>query len=112
MGIFEQILDKFTKNDKNIFVDTDKKISKFDGINLNNLVVFAPKNLSELNKVIDCIASNQPIIINISSFKKNQQQYSNYLSGAVYATHAKVYQLENQLFLITPKNSRISRLRQ
>lgn len=110
MGIFEQIFDKFTENDKNIFVDTDKKISKFDGINLNNLVVYAPKNLRELNKVIDCVATGQSIIINFSSFKKNREQYSNYLSGAVYAIRAQVYQLENQLFLISSKNSKISTL--
>ena len=110
MGIFEQFLSNFRANE-NSFVDIQKDISKFDGINLNGLVVYAPKNLKELNKVIDCVLCGQTIIINFASIKKiEQQQFSNYLSGAVYALRAQVFHLQNQLFVISPKNMKISTL--
>ena len=111
MGVFEQIYDKFLSNTKNSFVEVANNISKFDGINLNNLVVYAPKNLVELNKVIDCVACGQSIIINFASIAKGDcVGFSNYLSGAVYALKAQVFKLENQLFVIAPKNIKISTL--
>ena len=111
MGLFEQIFDKFlTKTDKN-FVDVSKNIAKFDGINLNSLVVYAPQNLFQLNKVIDCIASNQSIIINFSSIKKNEYTaFSNYLSGAVFALKAQVFKLQTNIYVIAPKNIKIATL--
>ena len=108
MSIFEQIFDKFlSKNDKNT-VGISKNISKFDGINLNNLVVYAPKNLFELNKVIDCISANQSIIINFAGIdKKEYNELSNYLSGAVYAIKAQVFKLQSGLYVIVPKNVKL-----
>lgn len=111
MGIFEHIFGKFLQNGDKNFVDISKKISKFDGINLNALVVYAPKNIVELNKVIDCVSTGQSIIINFSSIKKSEyNNLSNYLSGAVYAMKAKVFRLQSELYVIAPKNVKIATL--
>ena len=111
MGIFEHIFNKFLQNNDKKVVDISKNISKFDGINLNALVVFAPKNIVELNKVIDCISMGQSIIINFSSIKKSEYNHlSNYLSGAIYAMRAKVYRLQSELYVIAPKNVKIATL--
>ena len=111
MGLFEQFIQNFLSNQDRGFVSVSKNISKFDGINLNSLVVYAPKNIAELNKVIDCIMIGQSVIINFSSIpKKDLLSFSNYLSGAIYAIKAQVFKLQNQLFVITPKNIKLATL--
>ena len=111
MGIFEQIFGKFLSKDEKSFVDVSKNICKFDGINLNSLVVFAPKNIFELNKVIDCVAANQPIIINFSAIKKSEYfELSSYLSGAIFALKAQAFRLQSGLYVIVPKNVKLATL--
>lgn len=111
MSFFEDIFDKFLLKDNQSFVGVSNNIPKFDGINLNSLVVYAPKNIFELNKVIDCIVANQSIIINFSSIKKNDYDaMSNYLSGAVFALKAQVFKLQSCLYVIVPKHIKIATL--
>src|SRR5574344_1638313 len=105
MSLLRTLLNTFNKeqtSDKQIKVA--EQIQKYDGVNLNSLVVFAPKNIEELNRVIDCVAGGQPVIINFGSIKKNEMQStSDYLSGALYAVRAKINCLQNQLYVIMPK---------
>ena len=111
MSLFKQFVDKFLGKENNTFVDVSDNIAKYDEINLNSLVVYAPKSLQELNKVIDCVAKEQAVIINFGAIKKKDYQtYANYLSGAVYAIKANVFQLESQLFVIAPKSLKIAKL--
>ena len=112
MGLIKTIVNNFVKQkeiEKEVIVD--KSINKYDGINMSSLVVYAPKNLIELNKVIDCVAGGQSVIINFASIKKNEfQTIVDYLSGALYAIKAKISRLENQLYVIMPKSVKLATL--
>lgn len=111
MSLLKQLVEKFMGKENGQFVGVADGIEKYDGVNLNSLVVYAPKSLQQLNKVIDCVASGQAIIINFEAIKKKDYQtFSNYLSGAVYAIKANVFQLQNQLYVIAPKSLKLATL--
>ena len=112
MGLLKTIVNSFVKKKElETEVNVDKSIKQYDGINMSSLVVYAPKNILELNKVIDCVAGGQSVIINFASIKKNQfQTVVDYLSGALYAIRAKISRLENQLYVIMPKSVKLATL--
>ena len=92
-------------------VAINKKIGQ-NSANTNGLVVYAPKNIPELNKVIDCIASGQTIIINMGNIKSAEyNKVADYLCGALYALNADINCLQNSLYIITPKNVKISTIK-
>ena len=112
MSLIKSIVSSFTKKDKaQTEVSINENIKKYDGINMSSLVVYAPKNFDELNKVIDCVAGGQSVIINFSSIKRYEyQNVVDYLSGALYAIRAKISRLENQLYVIMPKSVKLATL--
>ncbi len=112
MGLIKTIVNNFVKQKEiESEVSVDENIKKYDGINMSSLVVYAPKNLIELNKVIDCVAGGQSVIINFASIKKAEYQtVVDYLSGALYAIKAKISRLENQLYVIMPKSVKLATL--
>ena len=112
MGLIKTIVNSFLKEKQsNAEVNVSNSIEKYDGINMSSLVVYAPKSLPELNKVIDCVASGQAVIINFASIKKAEFQSTvDYLSGALYTLRAKISRLQNQLYVIMPKSVKLATL--
>ena len=112
MGILKSLLTAFSnKNQSSSAVNVDDSLSKYDGINMSSLIVYAPKNVDELNKVIDCVAGGQPVIINFANIKKTEyQNMADYLSGALYTLRAKISRLQNQLYVIMPKSIKLATL--
>ena len=112
MGLIKTIISNYIKDKQTESeVNVSNNISKYDGINMSSLVVYAPKNILELNKVIDCVASGQAVIINFASIKKSEfQSIVDYLSGALYTLRAKISRLQNQLYVIMPKTVKLATL--
>lgn len=109
MSFLNNLINTFSanKNKKQTQVEVNKNI----GQSGDGLVVYAPKNIPELNKVIDCIARGQTIIINIDNIKQtNYNKIVDYLCGALYALNADINCLQNSLYIITPKNVKLSTL--
>ena len=110
MGLLKSLINGFAQK-KNNNVEVADSLAKYDGINMSSLIVYAPKNLEELNKVIDCVASGQPVIINFGNIKKTEyQNMADYLSGALYTLRAKISRLQNQLYVIMPKSIKLATL--
>lgn len=112
MSLIKSIISNFSKKEvRQTKVSVNENIKKYDGINMSSLVVYAPKNIEELNKVIDCVAGGQSVIINFASIKRYEyQNVVDYLSGALYAIRAKISRLENQLYVIMPKSVKLATL--
>ena len=76
MGLLKTLIESFTKEkDKSLQVNVSDDVKKYDGINMSSLVVYAPKNITELNKVIDCVAGGQAVIINFANIKKGLNSF-------------------------------------
>ena len=115
MSLLKSILksfgEKYSKNNLEQSVKVNDSIKKSDGVDVSSLVVFAPKNVEEVNRVIDCVSNGQPIIINFSSIKKAEyNSISNYLSGALFALKASISRLQNEIYVIMPKSKKLATL--
>ena len=112
MSVLKSIIQSFVKkNQPSTQVDVSDSINKYDGINMSSLVVYAPKRIEDVNKVIDCVAGGQSVIINFQNLKKTDfQSVVDYLSGALYAIRAKISRLQNQLYVIMPKSVKLATL--
>lgn|SRR5574344_2127293 len=101
MGILSALIDKFSKKEQlNKNIDVSIKNGIASG---NDIVVYAPKTIMELNNVIDCAKNGQAVIVNFASIKKNEYLSAiDYLSGALYAIGANISRLQDELFIITP----------
>ena len=112
MGLLKSIISNFVKEkDGGSQIEIANEIKKYDGISTTSRAVYAPKNLLELNKVIDCVLGGQAVIINFENIKKSEfQNMADYLSGALYTMRAKISRLQNQLYVIMPKPIKLATL--
>ncbi|MGN1221970.1 MAG: cell division protein SepF [Christensenellales bacterium] len=112
MKFLDNLLSGFiNKNNIKSSVEVNKTIEQ-NANDINGLIVYAPKNIAELNKVIDCIARGQTIIINMGNIKSAEyNKVADYLCGALYALNAEINCLQNSLYIITPKNVKISTIK-
>ncbi|MGN1213132.1 MAG: cell division protein SepF [Christensenellales bacterium] len=112
MKFLDNLLSGFiNKNNIKSSVEVNKTIEQ-NANDINGLIVYAPKNIAELNKVIDCIARGQTIIINMGNIKSAEyNKVADYLCGALYALNAEINCLQSSLYIITPKNVKISTIR-
>ena len=112
MSILKSIISAFVKDkQQKTEIEINDDVKKYDGINMSSLVVYAPKNLTELNKVIDCVLGGQAVIINFGNIKRAEyQNMVDYLSGALYTMRAKISRLQNQLYVIMPKSIKLATL--
>lgn len=110
-SILKSFTQKYSKNNFEHIVKINDSIKKSDGVDVSSLVVFAPKNVAEVNKVIDAISNGQSIIINFASIRKSEfASISNYLSGALYALKANISRLQNDIYVIMPKSKKLATL--
>ena len=112
MKFLDNLLSGFiNKNNIKSSVEVNKTIEQNTN-DINGLIVYAPKNIAELNKVIDCISRGQTIIINVANIKNAEYgKLTDYLCGALYALNAEINCLQNSLYIITPKNVKISTIK-
>ena len=112
MGLLSTLIEKFKKNtisEKSVDVKLDSTNANFDG--KDNILVYAPKNIAELNRVIECVKSGQSVIVNFGSIKKCEYiSVTDYLSGALFAINANINRLQDELFIITPQKVSLSTL--
>lgn len=112
MSFLNNLLNGFINKNSNTknTVSVNKNIGQ-NSADTSGLVVYAPKNIPELNKMIDCIAKGQTIIVNMENIKSNNyNKMADYLCGALYALNADINCLQNSLYIITPKKVKISTL--
>lgn len=112
MGFLSDFFDGL-KNSKSHNISNVEVNNLVDGSNnKNGLVVFAPKNVGEVNKIIDCVANGQTLIVNMGNIRGVQfQEISDYLSGALYALKADINCLQDNLYIVTPQNVKLSTIK-
>ena len=90
-------------------VKFESGLKKENGININGLVVYTPKNITDINQVIDAVAKVQAVIINFSAIKKSERlRINDYLLGALYVLNAEIVCLQNELYVVMPKGANLT----
>ena len=104
MSLLNGFLNKLKQENRPKVIEINKNIKKSNkDINLNNLVVYAPKNLNELNTAIDYLCKGQALILNLAGINKREfARIEDYLCGALYAIKAETFCLQNLLYVVVP----------
>lgn len=81
--------------------DTNRK----NDVSINNLIVYSPKSNNDVKMLIDFLVEGKATIVNLGNLKPVERtRILDFLSGAVYAQKGKINRLQNDLFVILPKN--------
>lgn len=125
MGLFDSILNGVGLESSNLNYMARKKpkIATKKQINYNNfnlhqkkeevtrpintdsssLVVFAPKNHSDVQKVITTIKKKEACLCNLYNLEETSaERVLDFLSGGVFALDGSISRIQGHLFLITP----------
>lgn len=120
MGIFSALFDGIRSNEnvencKSSFGQISKEIPTKKETNnrsdLNNLVVYAPKNMNEVVLLVDCMKNHETCIVDLCGHNERlKEKILNFLSGAICALDGAISRLQGELYIITPKNINIATL--
>ena len=81
--------------------DTNRK----NDVSINSLIVYSPKSNNDVKMLIDFLVEGKATIVNLGNLKPVERtRILDFLSGAVYAQKGKINRLQNDLFVILPKN--------
>lgn len=119
MGVFDVLLkglgfddDNDTKSQKesykqDIIITSDSKEEKTskNEVSINSLLVYSPKSNNDVKMLINYLVDGKASIVNLGNLKPVEKtRILDFLSGAVYAVNGKINRLQNDLFVILPKN--------
>ncbi len=119
MGVFNVLLKGLGFDDDNenksqkesykqdIIITTDSKEEKTskNEVSINSLLVYSPKSNNDVKMLINYLVDGKASIVNLGNLKPVEKtRILDFLSGAVYAVKGKINRLQNDLFVILPKN--------
>lgn len=88
---------------KGLFGFKGKKQTQFVQGDMQNILIVAPKTLSEVQDIIDNLRNRQAIIVEFNKInEKYAQRILDFLNGAIYALGGCEQRIAENMFLFTP----------
>jgi len=76
----------------------------------SNIIMFEPKNHSEMRKVIDYLKQGQTVAVNLENIsEEDSQRILDFFSGAIYGLDGSIHRWHGDLFLLAPEGHKILR---
>ena len=73
------------------------------------LIIRKPTNFNDSQEICDLLKQGRAIIVNLENVDRElAQKMMDFISGAIYALDAKIHQISNSIFCISPENVDIS----
>ncbi len=117
-GVYE-IKDETKKQNSKRFLSPKKPLANFVSTKeiqksptfetcSSKMALFCPKTTNEVTKIAKFLASNQPVLVDVSNLDDNLLvRCLDFLVGAKTALDAKMKHLENGLFVFVPKGTQL-----
>ena len=80
---------------------------RFSVANTNafRMILIEPKSFDECPKLVDCLKSRRPVIINLEKLEtETARKIFDFMSGATYALGGNVQKVANNIFIFAPEN--------
>lgn len=108
--ILHNTKDNKTKAKKSMNTTNDE-IDKCS-LNTNNINVYTPKNMQEIERIVVNLQKNEASIINLKGIEKvDYLKILDFLNGATFALNGSINRLTKDLYLISPKNLQVKTLK-
>ena len=96
---------------KKNFSQTNEEINTCS-INTNNINVYTPKNMQEIERIVINLQKNEASIINLKGIEKvDYFKILDFLNGATFALKGSINRLTRDLYLISPQNLQVKTLK-
>lgn len=77
--------------------------------NYRNVVVYAPKNPDDVQRLIDYMKMREPAIVNLDGTdEETAQRILDFVCGAIYALNGSVHRITSNIFLLSPEGVEIT----
>ncbi len=74
-----------------------------------NIVMYKPKNLMDVQGLIDYLKRGEPAIINLNDIiEEDAQRMLDFVSGATYALSGNIHRIVTNIFLLSPEGVEIT----
>lgn len=81
-------------------------------LNTNNINVYTPKNMQEIERIVVNLQKSEASIINLKGIEKvDYLKILDFLNGATFALNGSINRLTKDLYLISPKNLQVKTLK-
>lgn len=101
MGIFDFFTKEVEQNNTKQTTQFGKPLNTRD-TNGGAMQVFRPRSFDDVQKIIETLKSNQPVIVYLNTLKRDDAQRAlDMLSGAIYALDGGVMPIEQDIYIFT-----------
>lgn len=97
----------FSQNSKQEKVDNDDYAINNVSTQINqNVAMFSPSNMSDVQAIVDFTRKRLAAIVNLSAFDEEELEgVLKFLNGAMYAMRGKVQKLDGKIYLVAPEGT-------
>lgn len=82
--------------------------SNFGGYGSKNVVIYYPKNYTEVQNLIDFLKQGESAVMNLDGISDSEaQRILDFVSGAVYALSGSIHRITGNIFILTPEGFNI-----
>ncbi|MBQ0017533.1 MAG: cell division protein SepF [Clostridiales bacterium] len=87
----------------------EKQESSEQNVSVSSLVCYAPKNNNDVKTLVEYLKGGKPCIVNLGELSEQElKSVLDFLGGAVYALGGTISRLQGNLFVMSPKDMKIT----
>lgn len=74
----------------------------------DNLIIYAPKTMKEIQSAVDCLRQNQSVMLDLENIgDEDRTRVLDFISGAIYGLNGSIHRFKDDSFILTPEGKKI-----
>ena len=74
----------------------------------DNLIIYAPKTMKEIQSAVDCLRQNQSVMLDLENIgDEDRTRVLDFISGAIYGLNGSIHRFKDDSFVLTPEGKKI-----
>ena len=74
----------------------------------DNLIIYAPSTMKEIQNAVDCLRQNQSVMLDLEKIgDEDRTRVLDFISGAIYGLNGSIHRFKDDSFILTPEGKKI-----
>ena len=74
----------------------------------DNLIIYAPSTMKEIQSAVDCLRQNQSVMLDLEKIgDEDRTRVLDFISGAIYGLNGSIHRFKDDSFILTPEGKKI-----
>lgn len=74
----------------------------------DNLIIYTPKTMKEIQSAVDCLRQNQSVMLDLENIgDEDRTRVLDFISGAIYGLNGSIHRFKDDSFVLTPEGKKI-----